>query len=65
MRHLKMLKTNQKNPGDSWSTEGMDERSKPGDGTNQNFEITVMSILKDIVEEENNMEKETRISAGG
>lgn len=43
----------------------MDERSTPGDGTNQNFEITVMSILKDIVEEENNMEKETKISAGG
>ena len=40
----------------------MDDRSVPGDGTGLNFKIAVMSVLNDVMEKVNHMEKEMRIS---
>ena len=37
--------TKKVSPCDSWSVEGVDDRSIPGDGTVLNFKITVMTYL--------------------
>lgn len=59
MRHLKILKNKSMR---LMVSRRSDDRSIPGGGTDLNFKITVMSILNNVMEKVNHVEKEMRIS---